>query len=212
MRRAGSRAGEPVSAPDAGADAAVRAPAVAGTFYPADPARLDKMIAALLAGAPASPGPATGAPLGILVPHAGLAYSGLVAAAGWRLVPDDTTVVILGTNHTAAWLDDVGAWETGRWRTPLGEVAIDTALAAEIVGEFASGEIGIAVADEDEISVQPAVAVESAGGFYGGAELVVGADQGERSGGGKELGVRSGREELVGVLGVQRFARRLAGG
>jgi hypothetical protein len=55
-----------------------------------------------------------------------------VAAAGWRLVPDDTTVVILGTNHTAAWLDDVGAWETGRWRTPLGEVAIDTALAAEI--------------------------------------------------------------------------------
>jgi AmmeMemoRadiSam system protein B len=90
------------------------------------------MVEALLAGEPASPGPATGAPLGILVPHAGLAYSGLVAAAGWRLVPDDTTVVILGTNHTAAWLDDVGAWETGRWRTPLGEVAIDTALAAEI--------------------------------------------------------------------------------
>ena len=121
-----------MTALEAGADAAVRAPAVAGTFYPADPARLDKMIAALLAGAPASPGPATGAPLGILVPHAGLAYSGLVAAAGWRLVPDGTTVVILGTNHTAAWLDDVGAWETGGWRTPLGEVAIDTALAAEI--------------------------------------------------------------------------------
>jgi hypothetical protein len=121
-----------VSAPEAGADAAVRAPAVAGTFYPADPARLRRMVEALLAGAPASPGPAPGAPLGILVPHAGLAYSGLVAAAGWRLVPDGTTVVILGTNHTAAWLDDVAAWETGRWRTPLGEVAIDTALAAEI--------------------------------------------------------------------------------
>jgi AmmeMemoRadiSam system protein B len=121
-----------VSAPEAGADAAVRAPAVAGTFYPADPARLRRIVEALLAGAPASPGPAPGAPLGILVPHAGLAYSGLVAAAGWRLVPDGTTVVILGTNHTAAWLDDVAAWETGRWRTPLGEVAIDTALAAEI--------------------------------------------------------------------------------
>ena len=74
------------------------------------------------------------------------------------------------------------------------------------------GTSWIAVADEDEISVQAAVAVESAGGFYGGAELVVGADQGERSGGGEKLGVRSGREELVGVLGVQRFARRLAGG
>src|ERR1019366_5808630 len=88
---------------------------------------------------------------------------------------------------------------------------IVVALGAEIVRQFASGEIGIAVADKDEISVQAAVAVESAAGFDGGAELVVGTDQGERGGGGEELGVRSGREELVGVLGVQRFARRFAG-
>jgi AmmeMemoRadiSam system protein B len=144
-----------MSGPAPGADAVVRAPAVAGTFYPAEPARLGKMIAALLAAASAEAGAAAAAPqrvavpgaaaattavpavatgdlLGILVPHAGLAYSGLVAAAGWRLVPDDATVVILGTNHTAAWLDGVAAWETGRWRTPLGEVAIDTELAAEI--------------------------------------------------------------------------------
>jgi hypothetical protein len=121
-----------VSAPEPGPDAAVRAPAVAGTFYPADPARLARMVEPLLAGAPTAPAWAPGALLGILVPHAGLAYSGLVAAAGWRLVPDDATVVLLGTNHTAAWLDGVAAWETGRWRTPLGEVAIDTALAAEI--------------------------------------------------------------------------------
>jgi AmmeMemoRadiSam system protein B len=145
-----------VSAHEPGADAAVRAPAVAGTFYPADPARLGKMVAALLAAASdqagaggaaaaasatvpqaatasgAAPGAATGDLVGILVPHAGLAYSGLVAAAGWRLVPDGATVVILGTNHTASWLDGVGAWETGRWRTPLGEVAIDIALAAQI--------------------------------------------------------------------------------
>ncbi len=132
----------------------MRAPAVAGTFYPADPARLRKMTAALLeeataqvasakagaaaavpgAAAPATdaPGAATGDLVGILVPHAGLAYSGLVAAAGWRHVPDGATVVILGTNHTSAWLDGVAAWETGRWRTPLGDVPIDTALTAEI--------------------------------------------------------------------------------
>ena len=85
---------------------------------------------------------------------------------------------------------------------------IVVALGAEIVGEFASGEIGIAVADKHEISVKAAVAVESAGGFDGGAELVVGTDQGQRGGSCEELGVRSGREELVGVLRVQRFARR----
>jgi AmmeMemoRadiSam system protein B len=128
-------------------DTAVRPPAVAGTFYPADPARLGRMTAAMLASATARAGAGTGAeptvpaglsaapgsPLGILVPHAGLAYSGLVAGAGWRLVPDGATVVILGTNHTAAWLHGVGAWETGRWRTPLGDVAVDAELAWEIL-------------------------------------------------------------------------------
>jgi len=120
-----------MTTPGRDADAAVRPAAVAGTFYPADPVRLAKMAAALLAGASAAAAP--GVPRGILVPHAGLAYSGLVAAAGWRLVPDGSTVVVLGTNHTAAWLHGVGAWEEGRWLTPLGEVAVDADLAADIL-------------------------------------------------------------------------------
>jgi len=126
-------------------DATVRPPAVAGTFYPGDPVRLAKMAAAMLAGAATqaesgtaplrAPGPSgvTGVPLGILVPHAGLAYSGFVAAACWRLVPDGATVVVLGTNHTAAWLHGVGAWEEGGWQTPLGDVAVDADLASEIL-------------------------------------------------------------------------------
>jgi hypothetical protein len=169
-------------------DAAIRLPAVAGTFYPADPARLGKMVATLLAGATAhagageaasragagseagvtagtrvsvgtgagtvaSAGP--GSPLGILVPHAGLAYSGLVAASGWRLVPDGATVVLLGTNHTAAWLNGVGAWETGRWRTPLGDVAVDAALASEILAlGLPFGSDRAAHLDEHSIEVQ----------------------------------------------------------
>jgi AmmeMemoRadiSam system protein B len=138
-----------VSARDPDANAAVREPAVAGTFYPGDPVRLERMATALLAGATAqaearaalevpaangAQGAAVPSPLlGILVPHAGLAYSGLVAAAGWRLVPDGATVVILGTNHTAAWLHGVAAWETGSWRTPVGDVAVDAPLADEIL-------------------------------------------------------------------------------
>ena len=153
MRRVGCRVGDAMTPRESDTGADVRAPAVAGTFYPADPARLGKMAAAMLAGATAraaaETGPesaasagararagtsvATGSLLGILVPHAGLAYSGLVAAAGWRLVPDGATVVILGTNHTAAWLHGVGAWEAGRWRTPLGDVTVDAELASEIL-------------------------------------------------------------------------------
>ena len=144
-RRAAFRAGESMTTPGRDEDAAVRPAAVAGTFYPGDPVRLAKMASAMLAGAAAEaesgtaplaavgPSAMPGVPLGILVPHAGLAYSGLVAAAGWRLVPDGATVVVLGTNHTAAWLHGVGTWEEGRWRTPLGDVDVDADLASEIL-------------------------------------------------------------------------------
>ena len=67
------------------------------------------------------------------MPHAGLAYSGAVAAAAWRLVADGATVVILGTNHTAPWLNGVGVWDAGSWRTPLGAVPVDAELASEIL-------------------------------------------------------------------------------
>jgi AmmeMemoRadiSam system protein B len=43
------------------------------------------------------------------------------------------TVVLLGTNHSAGRLDGVAAWESGAWRTPLGDVAIDADLAGTIV-------------------------------------------------------------------------------
>jgi Predicted dioxygenase len=43
------------------------------------------------------------------------------------------TVVVLGTNHGAAWLDGVAVWEAGGWRTPLGDLAIDVDLAEAIV-------------------------------------------------------------------------------
>jgi AmmeMemoRadiSam system protein B len=142
-----------MTAPGPDIDASVRRPAVAGTFYPADSARLGRMTAAMLAGATAQAAP--GSLLGILVPHAGLAYSGLVAAAGWRLVPDGATVVILGTNHTAAWLHGIGAWEAGRWRTPLGDVEVDAELASDILAlGLPFGSDRAAHRDEHSIEVQ----------------------------------------------------------
>ncbi len=120
---------------------AVRMPSVAGSFYPAEPGFLAALVNDLLARAerlaPAAD-PVDGPVLGLLVPHAGLVYSGVVAAAAWRLLglaPRDPppTVVLLGTNHGAAWLDGVAAWENGAWRTPLGDLAIDADLAGAIV-------------------------------------------------------------------------------
>ncbi len=134
----------------------VRMPAVAGTFYPADPRRLGDLVDDLLA-ATAGAVPFDGTPAGLLVPHAGLVYSGAVAATAWRLLaageagpgpapgsapgsgqapgpaPGPRTAVVLGTNHGASWLDGVGVWQAGAWRTPLGDVRVDDDLAAAIL-------------------------------------------------------------------------------
>ena len=125
--------------------APVRRPAVAGSFYPADPVELGELVDGLLENArpPEDTVAGTGAGLaGILVPHAGLVYSGHVAAIAWRLAEgawrlaagqEPTTIVMLGTNHRAGWLHGIGVWDAGTWRTPLGDVAVDEDLAAEIV-------------------------------------------------------------------------------
>jgi len=123
-----------------------RAAAVAGTFYPASPDQLRALVVRQLdrerrPDRLLGVGP-TRLPLGLLVPHAGLVYSGLVAAAAWGLLephadeaarPAPLTVVILGTNHRAGWLDGFGVWDRGAWRTPLGETVVDDALAAALV-------------------------------------------------------------------------------
>ena len=124
-----------------------RDPAVAGTFYPADPLRLGSLVDSLLAGAAEVPRPeglVGSTILGLLVPHAGLAFSGAVAATSWRLVGElnPTTIVLAGTDHQA-WAGGVGVWTGGPWRTPLGQVQIDRQLAARIA------ELGPPFAVED---------------------------------------------------------------
>ena len=133
--------------PAPGVGAGVRMPSVAGEFYPAAGDRVSRVVRDLfaetrwLAGDAARLSPER--PTGLLVPHAGLVYSGVVAAAGWaRLdargdVAGDTAraplVVILGTNHGAGWLQGVAASSAAAWRTPCGDVPVDEELVAAIV-------------------------------------------------------------------------------
>ncbi|HEX7492460.1 MAG TPA: AmmeMemoRadiSam system protein B [Candidatus Limnocylindrales bacterium] len=113
-----------------------RRPAVAGTFYPADPRRLSTLLAGLLAEAAATPRPAGLSPgdvAGLLVPHAGLEYSGAIAALAWALAGEigPATIVLAGTDHQAR-ADGIGVWAGGPWQTPLGDVPVDAELADEI--------------------------------------------------------------------------------
>lgn len=105
---------------------AVRAPAVAGTFYEGSPDRLRSQVDACFAVNEAVPSPETF--VGGVVPHAGLMYSGHVAAAFYAAVDLPRRFIILCPNHTG--LGHAAAINReGSWHTPLGEVAIDTPLA-----------------------------------------------------------------------------------
>src|SRR6056297_2575215 len=85
-----------------------RPPAVAGQFYPAHPDALREQVEetfthALGPGAIPTIGSGPVDAYGVVSPHAGLAYSGPVAAHGYADVakrgrPD--VVVVIGPNHT----------------------------------------------------------------------------------------------------------------
>jgi AmmeMemoRadiSam system protein B len=104
----------------------LRPPAVAGSFYEGTPARLRAQVEACFAANP--PQPVKQRFIGAVVPHAGLMYSGAVAAAFYAVAELPRRFVILCPNHTGAG-HFAAINRQGAWRTPLGDVAIDTALA-----------------------------------------------------------------------------------
>jgi AmmeMemoRadiSam system protein B len=104
-----------------------RLPAVAGTFYEGTPERLRAQVDACFAANP----PAAEEKqrfVGAVVPHAGLVYSGHVAAAFYALAELPKRLIILCPNHTGAG-HFAAINRAGAWRTPLGDVSIDTPLA-----------------------------------------------------------------------------------
>lgn len=114
------------------ADPAVRQPAHAGTFYPAEPERLGALVDRLLGKA--EPSPRAGRLVAALVPHAGLDYSGRIAALGWEAVgaADPESVLLLGTDH-AGLAGGAAVWTGGAWTGPFGSVPVDEELVARVL-------------------------------------------------------------------------------
>jgi len=73
----------------------------------------------------------------LISPHAGYMFSGPVAANGFYALASDGPVeefIIVGPNHTGVG-SGVSIMREGTWRTPLGEVSIDSGLADKIRSE-----------------------------------------------------------------------------
>jgi len=107
----------------------VREPAVAGLFYPKEPAVLSQTLDQLLANA--APQTLEGDLRALICPHAGYQFSGPVAASGFRLLPghEFQTVMLLAVSHYAAFAGASVA-NADVYRTPLGDVPISPKAAA----------------------------------------------------------------------------------
>ncbi len=101
-----------------------RAPAVAGSFYPADPTTLSRMMADFLQATK----PDGKAPKAIIAPHAGYIYSGPIAASAYarlQQVRDRISrVVLIGPSHRVAF-QGLAVSSADTFTTPLGSIEID---------------------------------------------------------------------------------------
>jgi len=100
----------------------IRNPVVAGQFYPSSASKLKAMIEGMIKEEA----------IGLVSPHAGYVYSGPVAAAVISRIKFKDTFIIMGPNHTGAG-KPLSIMTEGKWKTPLGEVEIDSKLAKKIL-------------------------------------------------------------------------------
>ena len=111
----------------------VRKAAVAGTWYPGSAAALAIAVDGHLADANRRGGSVSGHLVALIAPHAGLMYSGPVAAHVYRLLRDRVfdVAVLVGPSHFVGF-EGVALYPSGGFETPFGVTPIDEECAAAI--------------------------------------------------------------------------------
>lgn len=106
----------------------VRKAAVAGTWYPGTAASLASAVDRHLTDADRAAVDVSGDLVALIAPHAGLVYSGPVAAHAYRLLRDRAfeVAVVVGPSHFVGF-EGVSLYPSGGFDTPFGVVPIDVA-------------------------------------------------------------------------------------
>ena len=105
----------------------IRNPVVDGQFYPASASQLKAMIKMLVDEKVEKQ-----EVIGLVSPHAGYIYSGPVAGAVISRIKFKDTFIIIGPNHSGKG-KPFSIMTEGTWKTPLGEVEIDSELGKQIL-------------------------------------------------------------------------------
>src|SRR5712692_8989096 len=109
----------------------VRKAAVAGSWYPGSATALAAAVDRHLADATRD---VAGDLVALVAPHAGLMYSGPVAAHAYRLLRGRTfdVAVLVGPSHFVGF-DGVAVYPSGGFDTPCGVMPIDADCAAALM-------------------------------------------------------------------------------
>jgi hypothetical protein len=111
----------------------IRHPAVAGTFYPANPQLLQETLDHYLGNSAENQDKV---PKAMIVPHAGYIYSGAVAASAYkRLKPSHDKlkrVVLLGPSHRIGF-KGIAVSHAEFFQTPLGDIPVDVAAVQSLL-------------------------------------------------------------------------------
>ena len=112
----------------------IRRAAVAGTWYPGSAAALGAAVDRHLADAGRDVAVECADLVALVAPHAGLMYSGPVAAYAYRLLRGRVfdVAVLVGPSHFVSF-DGVSIHASGGFETPLGVAPIDEACAAALM-------------------------------------------------------------------------------
>ena len=132
----------------------MRAAAVAGYFYDADPGRLKNDVVHLLDAQEAD---FEALPEALIVPHAGYIYSGSTAACAYKcllLDPDQINrVLLIGPAHRV-YVEGMAIPSVDCFATPLGDIPLDRSALEEINSLAAVSVLDEAHCEEHSLEVQ----------------------------------------------------------
>src|SRR5262245_33721702 len=146
----------PAIGADEDRNVAIRPAAVAGSWYPGTAAGLAAAVDRHLGHAERAAAPVGGELVALIAPHAGLMYSGPVAAHAYRLLRGRAfdLAVLVGPSHFVGF-DGVAVVPHGGFDMPFGVVSIDTQCAqALLAGSAVVGEHPAAHAREHSLEMQ----------------------------------------------------------
>lgn len=114
---------------------AVRQPAAAGTFYPANPDELSRSVRELSIWESGQPRP-TGQLVALISPHAGYVYSGKIAGQGYSLLSSGQfeRVIVISPSHVEAFRQS-SVYKGRAYETPLGTIPVDSEFCQKLVAE-----------------------------------------------------------------------------